>query len=154
MNKLINIQKFEKWLRNRGCEILPVTNEHEWLRFRGKKVGVLYLSGKTSNSYTQEAIMAYQSGGKWNGRPARTGRSKSYRKQKEQILDRDGDCCFLCGKPMGDDITLEHLVPLSKGGKNTIDNMVLMDEECNQSLDNMGLIDKMKIIIKTKNQTS
>ena len=53
---MLNIEKFSKWLTDRGAEILPLTNEYELLRFKGREVGVLYKSGKTSNSYTNHAI--------------------------------------------------------------------------------------------------
>lgn len=32
----MNIEKFKNWLTDRGCEILPSTNQYEKLRFKGK----------------------------------------------------------------------------------------------------------------------
>lgn len=35
---------------------------------------------------------------------------------------------------MGDDITVEHLIALSCGGKNDLSNMVLAHQKCNQEV--------------------
>lgn len=107
---------FKEWLRGRGCEILPVTNEYEDIRFKGREVGVIYKTGKTNGSFADNAIKAYRSGGKWDGAPISTGRHAGYKKQKAQLLLRDGDRCFYCDGKLGDDITVEHLIALSCGG--------------------------------------
>ena len=38
---------------------------------------------------------------------------------------------FVSGERNGNRITLEHRVPLSRGGKNTIDNFLFCCEKCN-----------------------
>lgn len=139
--------KFQKWLEQKGVEILPTTNEYESLRFKGREVGVIYKSGRVSNSYTKAAITAYKENLPWNGAPIKVGRHKGYKKEKAVLLERDGTKCFMCEKEMGEDITLEHLVPISAGGKNTYSNMVLMHEKCNQELSNSPLYIKIKLII-------
>lgn len=40
--------------------------------------------------------------------------------------------CWICGQPMGDDRTLDHVIPLSKGGDNTLDNLRMAHMRCNQ----------------------
>lgn len=146
----VDISKFKNWLTAQGCEILPVTNEYERFRFKGRSVGVIYKSGKFGSEYAKGAYMSYKKGEAWSGSPVKTGRYNTYRKQKIQILDRDGDTCFLCGCKLGNDITLEHLQPLSKGGRNTLSNMVLMHEQCNKSLSNYGLVQKINLIIEKR----
>jgi len=141
---------FIHWLSDRGCEIVPCTNEYEALRFIGKEVGVYYKSDKVSNQFTAKAISCFIRNKSWDGKPINTGRNPSYRKEKINILKRDGSNCFLCNLPLNDDISLDHLQPLSAGGKNTLSNMVLMHEKCNNSLKNMLLIDKIKLIIKNR----
>lgn len=147
---MLNIEKFSKWLTDRGAEILPLTNEYELLRFKGREVGVLYKSGKTSNSYTNHAIRCFNTNKEWNGKPVNIGRKNTYRKEKEALIKRDGRDCFYCGSPMHDDITLEHLIALSSGGKNTLANMVLCHEACNKEVGNLPVVDKVKFAIKKR----
>lgn len=143
----MNIDKFSKWLSKMGVEILPVTSQYEALRFKGRQVGVLYKSGKTSNNYTSEAIKCFEQNKKWNGKPVNVGRKPHYKKEKAMLIKRDGSDCFLCGKPLEDDVTLEHLIALSTGGKNSIGNMVLMHEDCNKEVDNIPISEKVKLAI-------
>jgi CRISPR/Cas system Type II protein with McrA/HNH and RuvC-like nuclease domain len=51
-----------------------------------------------------------------------------------RILERDNHICYFCGE-YGN--TLEHLLPVSKGGKNTEDNCVCACATCNQEKGNM-----------------
>jgi len=145
-----NIKKFKNWLLNNGAEILPTTNNYEAVRFKAKEVGVLYVSGKVNNEYCRKAISAYKSNKKWDGRPIKTGRKQTYKKQKIAIQKRDGSNCFYCNKPLEEDITLEHLISLTSGGKNTLGNMVLAHEDCNQNAGNLTVIQKVNIAIKNR----
>lgn len=142
-------EKLKNWLRNNGAEILPVTNDYELLRFKGSEVGIIYKSGKHGNKYTTNAVNCFKSGRKWNGRPLNVGRKNSYKAQKKRLLIRDGNDCFFCCKPLGDDVTVEHLVSLVQGGKNTLGNMVLSHEECNNQAGNATV--KQKIDIRISN---
>ncbi len=48
------------------------------------------------------------------------------------LLFRDGDDCCFCLKPLGDDISLEHLQERAQGGGNRLDNLMLAHVACNQ----------------------
>lgn len=48
------------------------------------------------------------------------------------IRQRDGDCCVHCGGALGEDATLEHVVPRSRGGENTLSNLALAHGKCNE----------------------
>ena len=148
----LNIDKFKDWLILNGAEILPKTNEYELLRFKGKEVGVVYNSGKTSNGYTHNAIICFSKNKKWDGRPINVGRKPGYFKEKKKLIERDGTNCFYCGLPMEDDITLEHLIPLVSGGKNTLSNMVLCHEKCNQEAGVLTIVQKVEIAILKRNR--
>ena len=141
--------RFKSWLIQQGGEVLPVTNEHEAIRFKGRQTGVLYKSGKVSNEYAREAILAFCQNKKWKGSPIKMKR-KNYKRQKSFLLERDGDCCFFCGNELGDDITVEHLISLSSGGKNTLSNMVLAHEACNQQVSNKPIFEKVQIAINQR----
>ena len=149
-----NIDNFKKWLINQGAEILLNTNEYELLRFKGNETGIIYKSGKTSNEYTRTALKCFAGGKSWNGRPINHGRKTTYKKEKTKLLKRDGVNCFYCGEWLREDITIEHLISLSSGGKNILSNMVLSHEQCNQDAGNLTIIEKVKRAIKlrTKNK--
>lgn len=42
-----------------------------------------------------------------------------------------GKCACGCGKPLGDDYHLDHIMPLALGGTNTDDNIQLLRKTCN-----------------------
>lgn len=148
-----DIRRFKKWLIQRGAEILPPTNEYELLRFKGKEVGVVYTTGKTSNNYTNKAIVAWRTNKRWVGKPYKTGRKPSYRKEKIAIQKRDGSNCFYCNNPLEDDITLEHLISLVQGGKNTLGNMVLAHYKCNQEAGNLTVVEKVNLAISKRGKS-
>lgn len=58
--------------------------------------------------------------------------TKRRRILRAQILKRDGDCCTHCGKPLGHDMTLEHIVPIKRGGSNALSNLALAHRKCNE----------------------
>lgn len=50
------------------------------------------------------------------------------------IFARDGYCCHICGKHVPrSERTLDHLVPLSKGGTHRADNVRLAHHRCNSA---------------------
>lgn len=51
----------------------------------------------------------------------------------QKIIDRDGDMCFICKKEFGkkEKKTLDHWIPLSKGGTWDISNLRLAHKSCN-----------------------
>lgn len=147
---MIDAEKFKKWLVENGADVLPPTNEYELVRFKGKEVGVLYKSKKTSNMYTANAISCFIRGKKWDSKPVNVGRKNTYVKEKVALLGRDGDNCFLCGLPLQGDITLEHLIPLVAGGKNNLSNMVLVHEKCNQELGTKPIYQKVQMAIECR----
>lgn len=56
---------------------------------------------------------------------------------KKNVFRRDGYKCAYCGKP-GNDATLtwDHVLPKSRGGKNTWENLVTACFKCNNEKDN------------------
>jgi 5-methylcytosine-specific restriction endonuclease McrA len=49
---------------------------------------------------------------------------------RQRVVRRDGGICHLCGQPGAD--TADHLLPWSKGGRNTMDNLRAAHGECNR----------------------
>lgn len=58
--------------------------------------------------------------------------------QRKNILLRDGNRCMYCGKaPKGHErLTLDHVIPVSRGGKGVWENLVACCSDCNQRKDN------------------
>jgi len=48
-----------------------------------------------------------------------------------QILENAGGCCESCGS--SEDITIDHIIPVSKGGKHTAKNIQVLCRKCNSS---------------------
>lgn len=67
----------------------------------------------------------------------------------DRLLERDGNVCFYTGKILTlENSSIEHLIPLSKGGKNNLDNLVLCLKEENEKMANLPLVEKIKYKIK------
>jgi len=48
-----------------------------------------------------------------------------------KLKERDGAVCYLCNLPLGTDISIDHVVPISKGGKDDMENYKLTHAKCN-----------------------
>lgn len=53
------------------------------------------------------------------------------RAAKAAVFERDGWACVMCGS--GEQLTLDHIVPLSQGGGNKLSNLQTMCESCNSA---------------------
>ena len=148
---LRGIPKFDKWLRQRGAEILQPTNKWEVLRFRcAKGVGVVYKNASGAASLGQEWIkqawLAYKRNLVWDGFEKRPKRCKKMSRMKKQLTSRDGHECFYCGKEFGtDDLTVEHLLSVVHQGPNRMENLVLACQPCNEVADNLTVKQKVEL---------
>ena len=51
----------------------------------------------------------------------------------EELIERDGPSCVWCGRELWRrDLTLEHLIPRSRGGHMTAENAVVACRSCNR----------------------
>ena len=57
----------------------------------------------------------------------------------DQIKKRDNYTCQLCGKYMPDEIGLhiDHIIPWSKGGETTMENLQTLCSKCNLGKSNL-----------------
>lgn len=53
---------------------------------------------------------------------------------KKQLINSKGAVCGICGKPIErmKDCTVDHIMPLSKGGQTTLENCQLAHKLCNK----------------------
>lgn len=149
------LSRFENYLREHGCEILPTSNEYELLRFRSALgVGVIY-TGKKGLScnvpFVADAVQLFLADQQWQAGKIPGTKSTTSPKRKAALLARDGDLCWLCNLPLNGDITEEHLVSRAQRGKNTLDNIVLTHFKCNERLGHLALVDKIKLRDQMRN---
>jgi len=64
----------------------------------------------------------------------------SMNSSREQLLQfgrqlqlKYGRLCFICGKQINDDLTVDHIFPHSRGGSTDIDNLILAHRKCNSA---------------------
>lgn len=68
---------------------------------------------------------------------------------RKNILTRDNHTCQYCGhKISGDLVTIDHVIPKSKGGKNIWDNLVTCCISCNTKKDNKLPSEAKMVLIK------
>lgn len=149
------LSRFENYLREHGCEILPASNEYEVLRFRSALgVGVIY-TGKKGLSCNvpsvADAVQRFLAGQQWQAGKVKAAANAGTPKRKARLLARDGDRCWFCGLPLEDDITEEHLVARAQRGHNSLDNIVLTHFKCNERLGHLALVDKIKLRDQMRN---
>lgn len=72
--------------------------------------------------------------------------------EAKQILMRDGDDCFACLRPLGTDMSREHILPKSVGGGEHLHNKVLMHVGCNAALEDMPVGHKLEAIMEMRKE--
>jgi hypothetical protein len=138
---------FREFLTARGAEVLEPTNEWEVVRFRAAGMtAIVYTNsrgGITADRVARQAMDAFVSGGTWSAgvATARVRRPADVR----ALLARDGDRCFLCREPLGEDISVEHLVPVAVGGPNHLANKALAHGRCNLRMGHLSVMEKIAL---------
>ena len=49
------------------------------------------------------------------------------------LYSEQGGCCAGCFKPMGEDVHVDHVEPLARGGMDVFENCQLLHSDCNQA---------------------
>ncbi len=151
MTKKQKFPSFDKYLDEIGADKIQTTSCWELARFRANGEICVVYQGKKGFSYSnplaEKVYDAYLEGRLINIQAEK--REPLGNKFKIKIYERDGNKCFYTGKEMTmEEATIEHLIPLSKGGKNNLDNLVLCLEEENHKMGNKPLVEKIKYKIE------
>lgn len=147
--------EFLDWLLTQGADVVKATNPYEFARFLARdglhiiyrdKRGTFNCISQDGGNFATEVLAAFQRGANIAMGHAKPRRPIRHRK-KAAILERDGNACFFCLKPMldEDDMTAEHLVSKARGGPDHTDNLALAHRKCNQGVNNRPLMDKIRI---------
>jgi hypothetical protein len=153
--KDFDVPGFASWLAENGAEIGVPSNPYEVVRYLAhaeghrkpvthivytKENGMLTFTGQSRAHYA--AFLGLEGDGslKRGARPSST----VMRQHRRAIIKRDGEECWFCGQHVtADNSSVEHLVPRSQGGPDTLANFVLAHPACNQAAGDMPLGDKI-----------
>lgn len=82
-----------------------------------------HVNNRSGNFYNNKEI--------WDA-ICRVERGKVSNKMRFSIYQRDGYCCKCCGKSFDtDNLEIDHIKPIAKGGKSTLDNLQTLCRDCN-----------------------
>lgn len=70
------------------------------------------------------------------------GRLYGYSDKRAYLFGREKGCCIYCGSK--GKMEVEHVIPRSRGGTDSLNNLVLSCHECNQAKGNMSLSEFLK----------
>lgn len=142
--------QYERDLRSaakqRGAQVADCGNGHFQIRGRllvnyypSSKKRTAYVAGtthgKTHVSPTEAVAMAFDAPPIERGQKAK--RSKNTKKARARIIARNGPNCHWCQAMLTlETSTLDHVIPISRGGLNNPNNMVLACEPCNKGRGN------------------
>lgn len=56
---------------------------------------------------------------------------RTKRNRRDRVLATHGRVCWICHEPIGDDLTLDHVLPKSEGGSNAEANLRPAHRKCN-----------------------
>ncbi len=90
----------------------------------------LYCSKKCGNQYSKERYKNLREGIVTKG----NGKKENYLALRFRVFQRDNFICQYCGRNVKDDgirLHADHIIPKSKGGKDTFDNFTTSCSDCN-----------------------
>ncbi len=157
MHTDLSEKKFKRWLVENGADVLAATNQWEFARFKAHDaVHIVYQNKRhqiTASGFAQECLTAYT-----QGKGLKMGFSSVRRtvsdRTRIRLLNRDGDRCFFCNTPIGDDVTIEHLVAVAKGGPTHSDNLALAHARCNHEAGGKSLMEKITMYCTSHKDTT
>lgn len=144
--------KFKAWLGEHGSDILAPTNPYEVARFTTNEgTGVVYTKGSGRiASWTggaDTAFIAWKTGQPWRAREKTARRRNISRPTILALMQRDGPCCVYCPTELTvDTATVDHIVPVTAGGPDSVINKALSCEPCNVAGGALSPVEKMRRI--------
>lgn len=138
---------FQGWAEGQGGIVEPPTNEYELARIRHADGVLVIYQGKRGLSFSDSIARSAWDAFKTDKGFPLTKRHKRTKKEGtlRRIRQRDGEQCWFCSREFSGDLpeTLEHLLSISHGGNNAIQNLVLACEPCNVKAGNLSIAEKV-----------
>jgi len=69
--------------------------------------------------------------------------TKAQAQERAQLLEEFNHACAGCGSPL--DLEVDHVIPVSKGGPDTIENKQILCHHCNNAKNGTDGIPKFKV---------
>jgi 5-methylcytosine-specific restriction endonuclease McrA len=140
-----------------GIKVLVLNHTYEPLHFcNAKRALIMVLQGKAENVEMSDRVIHSPSRALPLPAVIRLLRyiRRSYRKSlafsKKNVFRRDNYTCQYCGW-IGSDLTIDHIIPRSLGGKTSWDNVVVACQACNVRKGNRRLSETdMHLLRKVK----
>jgi 5-methylcytosine-specific restriction endonuclease McrA len=78
--------------------------------------------------------------------------SKKRKNLRKRLYERDNGICQICDWPVSlEEFTIDHIIPRSKGGPNSFDNMQITHAICNNNRGNKDYV-KVDLFIELVNK--
>ena len=113
-----------------------VVNDEICVIYEGKKglYGSNHIANKIIGRFKSKKLINIQE----------TKRKSLKGKFYQKLTERDGNKCFYTNRELTEEnSSIEHLIPLSRGGKNNLENLVLCLKSENEKMANLSLIEKI-----------
>lgn len=137
-------KEFETYSARQICcskECLLLRHKHQPKEYENTCVwcGKVFKSNRISKYCSHSCKIKARDTKKLHHRPYKTNNSSDIRIYRNKIGERDNWICNICGKPVDKNLkypdpmspSLDHIIPLSKGGKHSEDNIHIAHLRCN-----------------------
>jgi len=134
----VRCRKISQDRKRTGRNVMPQPD-------RKQKQGICALCGEKFVGFAIQKFCSYSCASKWSSfvrRAVHLGKSHASLRVLQSIMERDKRCVY-CGAETN--LTLDHVVPLKKGGSIGSDNLVLSCLSCNSSKGTKDVIEWCKI---------
>ena len=136
------VRKTVEWQKanpERLLELRRETNARYYAKNRQREIDRSVQFARDNRDWKRAKDSAY--------RALRLGSPTAERFTLDEIYERDGHRCHLCGKLVKrSDWTMDHIVPASLGGPHTRANVALAHRSCNASKGNRVAGEQLRII--------
>lgn len=116
------VSRFDRWLLCRGWAVIARDAAYSlvkpWLKKRSCVTDAI--GTFTDIALCDEGALKHYAG----------------RSRRQYVKERDGGVCLLCGNSENDgaELTMQHVMPFSRGGVTTSRNLVVLCKRCNENL--------------------
>lgn len=150
--------QFKAFLIERGSQVFAPTNPYELARFTTPEgFGIVYRNeaGRIT-SWQGGANLAWAAfvipNTPWRAEPSSRARNRETGRKRDNLIrsliERDGPQCLFCPTELTvETATIEHIVPVTGGGTEHINNKALACDDCNKAAGCLSVVAKIRLAI-------